>query len=34
MDHRSKYKQEIDYREKMVGEGRVERPGKKTRRSY
>jgi hypothetical protein len=31
-DHKSKYKQEIDFGEKNVGRGRVERPGRKTKR--
>jgi hypothetical protein len=30
-DHKSKYKQEIDCGEKKVGEGRVARPGRKTK---
>jgi hypothetical protein len=34
VDHKSKYKKEIDCGEKMVGEGRVARPRRKTIRSY
>jgi hypothetical protein len=34
MDHKRKYKQEIDFGEKKVGEGKVERPRRKTKGNY
>jgi hypothetical protein len=34
VDHKRKYKQEVSCGEKMVGDDRVARPGKKTGRSY